>query len=161
MIRVGIGYDVHPLVRGRPLILGGVRVPYDQGLDGHSDSDVLTHAIVDALLGAANLGDIGTHFPPNDQRFENADSLMFLAKTQRLLEESRWRISNVDATIVAQAPKLASYIKAMCRRLSQAMGIEIDQVNIKGKSTNGLGFEGRGEGIAAHAVVLIEASISL
>ena len=161
MIRVGVGYDVHPLVPGRALILGGVHVPYDKGLGGHSDSDVLTHAIVDALLGAANLGDIGGHFPPGDPRFENADSLTFVAETLRLLEEARWRISNVDATIVAQEPRLAPHIQQMRRRLSQAMSVDVEQVSIKGKSTNGLGFEGRGEGVAAHAVVLIEASSSL
>ena len=161
MIRVGVGYDVHPLVPGRALILGGVHVPYDKGLGGHSDSDVLTHAIVDALLGAANLGDIGGHFPPGDPRFENADSLTFVAETLRLLEEARWRISNVDATIVAQEPRLAPHIQQMRRRLSQAMSVDVEQVSIKGKSTNGLGFEGRGEGVAALAVVLIEASSSL
>ena len=156
MTRVGIGYDVHPLVEGRPLILGGVRIPYARGLGGHSDADVLAHAIVDALLGAASLGDIGGHFPPEDPRFKDADSMGFLAETARLLAHHRWRISNIDATIVAQEPRLAPHLQQMRERLSRALELDPQQVNIKGKSTNGLGFEGRGEGIAAHAIALIE-----
>ena len=156
MTRVGIGYDVHPLVEGRPLILGGVRLSHRKGLAGHSDADVLAHAIVDALLGAACLGDIGSHFPPEEPRYKNADSMSFLAETVRLLARHRWRITNVDATIVAQEPRLAPHVPQMRERLSRALELDVEQVSIKGKSTNGLGFEGRGEGIAAHAVVLIE-----
>ncbi len=156
MTRVGVGYDVHPLVEGRDLILGGVRVPYQRGLAGHSDSDVLVHAIVDALLGAACLGDIGSHFPPDDARFKDADSMTFLEETLRLLSLNRWRIENIDATIVAQEPRLAPHLQQMRERLSSVLGLDINQVSVKGKSTNGLGFEGRGEGIAAHAIALIE-----
>ncbi len=156
MTRVGVGYDVHPLVEGRDLILGGVRVPYQRGLAGHSDSDVLAHAIVDALLGAACLGDIGSHFPPDDARFKDADSMTFLEETLRLLSLNRWRIENIDATIVAQEPRLAPHVQQMRERLSSVLGLDINQVSVKGKSTNGLGFEGRGEGIAAHAIVLID-----
>ena len=156
MTRVGVGYDVHPLVEGRDLILGGVRVPYQRGLAGHSDSDVLAHAIVDALLGAACLGDIGSHFPPGDARFKDADSMTFLEETLRLLSLNRWRIENIDATIVAQEPRLAPHVQQMRERLSSVLGLDINQVSVKGKSTNGLGFEGRGEGIAAHAIVLID-----
>ncbi len=156
MIRVGTGYDAHPLVEGRPLILGGVRVPYPRGLAGHRDSDVLAHAVIDALLGAARLGDIGQHFPPSDPRYKDADSMGLVEETARLLKVQQWRISNIDATIVAQEPRLASYIPQMCEALSRALGIRPDQVSVKGKSTNGQGFEGKGEGIAAHAVVLIE-----
>lgn len=160
MIRVGVGYDVHPLAEGRPLILGGVRVPHHRGLQGHSDSDVLAHAIVDALLGAACLGDIGTHFPPSDPRYKDADSMAFVSHAMRLLADRRWRLNNVDATIIAQEPRLAPHLPEMRRSLSRALGVGADQVSVKGKSTNGLGFEGRLEGIAAHAVVLIE-SITL
>ena len=156
MIRVGTGYDAHPLVLGRPLVLGGVRIPYERGLAGHSDSDVLAHAIVDALLGAAGLGDIGQRFPPSDPRYKDADSMGFVEETARLLDAHQWRISNVDATIVAQEPRVAPHLPNMCEALSRALGIRPDQVSVKGKSTNGLGFEGRGEGIAAQAVVLIE-----
>ena len=156
MIRVGTGYDAHPLVLGRPLVLGGVRIPYERGLAGHSDSDVLAHAIVDALLGAAGLGDIGQRFPPSDPRYKDADSMGFVEETARLLDAHQWRISNVDATIVAEEPRLAPHLPNMCEALSRALGIGQDQVSVKGKSTNGLGFEGRGEGIAAQAVVLIE-----
>ena len=156
MIRVGTGYDAHPLVLGRPLVLGGVRIPYERGLAGHSDSDVLAHAIVDALLGAAGLGDIGQRFPPSDPRYKDADSMGFVEETARLLDAHQWRISNVDATIVAEEPRVAPHLPNMCEALSRALGIRQDQVSVKGKSTNGLGFEGRGEGIAAQAVVLIE-----
>ena len=155
-MRVGTGYDAHPLVLGRPLVLGGVHIPYERGLAGHSDSDVLAHAIVDALLGAAGLGDIGQHFPPSDSRYKDADSMGFVEQTARLLGAHQWRISNVDATIVAQEPRLAPHLPKLCEALSRALGIRPDQVSVKGKSTNGLGFEGRGEGIAAQAVVLIE-----
>ena len=156
MIRVGTGYDAHPLVGGRPLVLGGVRIPYERGLAGHSDSDVVAHAIVDALLGAAGLGDIGQHFPPSDPKYKDADSMGFVTETARLLDARGWRISNLDVTIIAQEPRLAPHVPKMCDVLSHALGIRPDQVSLKGKSTNGLGFEGRGEGIAAQAVALIE-----
>ena len=155
-MRVGIGYDAHPLVEGRPLVLGGVAIPHTQGLAGHSDSDVLAHAVVDALLGAASLGDIGHLFPPEDPRYKDANSILFIEETERLLKAHRWRVTNVDATIIAQEPRLAPYLPKMRDALSRALGVSADQVNVKGKSTNGLGYEGRGEGIAAHAVVLIE-----
>ena len=155
-MRVGIGYDAHPLVAGRPLVLGGVRLEYPRGLAGHSDSDVLAHAVIDALLGAAGLGDIGQHFPPSDPHYKGAESMTFLAVTVKLLEAHQWRISNMDATIIAQEPRLAPYLPRMREALSRALGIKLDLVSIKGKSTNGLGFEGRREGIAAHAIVLIE-----
>ncbi len=160
MIRVGVGYDAHPLVLGRPLVLGGVHIPHSRGLAGHSDSDVVAHAIVDALLGAAGLGDIGAYFPPGDSRFQDADSMGFLVQTVRLLSSRGWRIGNVDATIIAQEPRLAPHVPQMRENLSRALGVSIDQISVKGKSTNGLGFEGQGRGIAAHAVALIEAAHS-
>ena len=156
MIRVGLGYDAHPLVTGRPLVLGGVHLEFSRGLVGHSDSDVLAHAITDALLGAAGLGDIGQHFPPSDPQYKDADSMGFLAVAVELLRVNQWRISNIDATIIAQEPRLAPYLPKMREALSRALEIQSSLVSIKGKSTNGLGFEGRVEGIAAHAVVLIE-----
>ena len=156
MLRVGIGYDAHPLVEGRPLVLGGVRIPYGRGLSGHSDSDVVAHAIVDALLGAAGLGEIGLHFPPDDPQWKDADSMGFLANTAELLRRQRWRIGNIDATIVAQEPRLAPYVEEMRRSLSRALGLDMGQVSVKAKSSNSLGLEGRGEGITAHAVALIE-----
>ena len=158
MIRVGVGYDVHPLAAGRPLVLGGVRIPYERGLAGHSDSDVLAHAVVDALLGAAALGDIGSHFPPSDPRYKDADSMAFVGHAVRLLAQRRWHICNVDATMVAQEPRLAPHVPRMRENLSRALGVDVARVSVKAKSTNGLGFEGRGEGIAAHAVALIESA---
>ena len=159
MIRVGVGYDTHPLVKGRALILGGVSIPHTTGLAGHSDSDVLVHALVDAMLGAAALGDIGTYFPSSDPRYKDEDSLNFLAQAAQLLSERRWHICNVDATIVAQEPRLAPYIGEMRATLGGVLKLDISRVSVKGKSTNGLGVEGRLEGIAAHAVVLIESTI--
>ena len=147
---------MHPLVEGRRLIIGGVHIAYVRGLAGHSDSDVLAHAIVDALLGAAGLGDIGQHFPPNDPNLKDADSMRFVVQTARLLLDAKWSIANIDATIVAQEPRLAPHIPEMRETLSRALGVEVSRVSLKGKSTNGLGFEGRSEGIAAHAVALIE-----
>ena len=154
--RVGVGYDIHPLAEGRELVLGGVTVPFERGLAGHSDSDVLSHAVVDALLGAAALGDIGTHFPPDDLAYKGAKSLGFLERTAALLAENHWRIANVDATIIAQKPRLSPFVERMRQNLAQALDLRIDQVSVKGKSTNGLGPEGRGEGISAHAVALLE-----
>lgn len=155
MSRVGIGYDVHRLVEGRKLILGGVDVPYALGLDGHSDADVLLHAIKDALLGAAALGDIGRHFPDSDLQYKGASSLMLLDKVREILAQHGYRVNNVDATIVAQKPKLASFIPEMNKNIARTLEITEGQVNVKATTTEGLGFAGHGEGIAAYAVATI------
>ena len=150
--RVGTGYDVHKLVPERKLILCGVEVPYELGLLGHSDSDVALHALSDALLGAAALGDIGKHFPDTDERFKGADSAKLLEHVVHLVEEKGWQVNNVDITIIAQKPKLASYILAMRSRVAQVLKIDEDCVNVKATTTEKLGFTGRGEGIAAEAI---------
>ena len=155
-VRIGHGYDVHRLVEGRRLILGGVDVPWERGLLGHSDADVLTHAVMDALLGAAGLGDIGRHFPNTDPAYAGADSLKLLAHVAELLRERGYTVGNVDATVLAQRPKLAPHISAMRDNLARAMGIAPDRVNVKATTEEGLGFTGSGEGMAAHAVALIE-----
>lgn len=155
-LRVGHGYDVHRLVEGRALILGGVTVPFDRGLLGHSDADVLTHAVMDALLGAAALGDIGKLFPDSDEVYAGADSIALLERVTALLREHGWQVGNVDATVVAQVPKLAPYIPEMRRRLAEAMGLDVDCVSVKATTEERLGFTGSGEGMAAHAVALIE-----
>lgn len=155
-MRIGHGYDVHRLTEGRKLILGGVEIPYDKGLLGHSDADVLAHAVADSLLGAAALGDIGTHFPDTDPAFKNADSLVLLTRVCALLAQKNYRIANIDATIIAQAPKLKPYIEAMRERLAAACGVDLDQISVKATTEEHLGFTGAGEGIAAHAVCLIE-----
>ena len=155
-LRVGHGYDVHRLVEGRALILGGVTVPFDRGLLGHSDADVLTHAVMDALLGAAALGDIGKLFPDSDAAYAGADSIALLERVTALLREHGWQVGNVDATVVAQAPKLAPYIPEMRRHLAEAMGLDVDCVSVKATTEERLGFTGSGEGMAAHAVALIE-----
>lgn len=155
-LRVGHGYDVHRLVEGRALILGGVTVPFDWGLLGHSDADVLTHAVMDALLGAAALGDIGQLFPDTDAAYAGADSIALLERVTALLQEHGWQVGNVDATVVAQAPRLAPYIPEMRRRLAEAMGLDVDCVSVKATTEERLGFTGSGEGMAAHAVALIE-----
>ena len=155
-LRVGHGYDVHRLVEGRALILGGVTVPFDRGLLGHSDADVLTHAVMDALLGAAALGDIGQLFPDSDAAYAGADSMLLLRRVTALLREHGWQVGNVDATVVAQTPKLAPYIPDMRRRLAEAMGLDVDCVSVKATTEERLGFTGSGEGMAAHAVALIE-----
>ena len=155
-LRVGHGYDVHRLVEGRALILGGVTVPFDRGLLGHSDADVLTHAVMDALLGAAALGDIGKLFPDSDAAYAGADSIALLERVTALLREHGWQVGNVDATVVAQAPRLAPYIPEMRRRLAGAMGLDVDCVSVKATTEERLGFTGSGEGMAAHAVALIE-----
>ena len=155
-LRVGYGYDVHRLVEGRALILGGVTVPFDRGLLGHSDADVLTHAVMDALLGAAALGDIGKLFPDSDAAYAGADSIALLERVTALLREHVWQVGNVDATVVAQTPKLAPYIPDMRRRLAEAMGLDVDCVSVKATTEERLGFTGSGEGMAAHAVALIE-----
>lgn len=155
-LRVGHGYDVHRLVEGYALILGGVTVPFDRGLLGHSDADVLTHAVMDALLGAAALGDIGKLFPDSDVAYAGADSIALLERVTALLREHGWQVGNVDATVVAQTPKLAPYIPDMRRRLAEAMGLDVDCVSVKATTEERLGFTGSGEGMAAHAVALIE-----
>ena len=155
-LRVGHGYDVHRLVEGRALILGGVTVPFDRGLLGHSDADVLTHAVMDALLGAAALGDIGKLFPDSDAAYAGADSIALLRRVTALLREHGWQVGNVDATVVAQTPKLAPYVPEMRRRLAEAMGLDVDCVSVKATTEERLGFTGSGEGMAAHAVALIE-----
>ena len=156
-MRVGVGFDVHPLVEGRPLVLGGVDVPHERGLAGHSDGDVLTHALIDALLGAASLGDIGSHFPTDDPRYEGAQSLSLLSEVKGLLWKGGWRVANVDATIVAEHPRLASYIADMRRAVAETLEVELGMVSIKATTSDGLGFTGRGEGIAVHAVASVEA----
>ena len=155
-VRIGHGYDVHRLVEGRRLILGGVDIPWERGLLGHSDADVLTHAVMDALLGAAGLGDIGRHFPDTDPAYAGADSLRLLAHVAALLRERGFTVGNVDATVLAQRPKLAPHIPQMRDNLARAMGVDPEQVNVKATTEEGLGFTGSGEGMAAHAVALIE-----
>lgn len=153
--RIGTGFDVHALVPGRPLIIGGVTIPYDKGLLGHSDADVLLHAITDALLGAAGLGDIGRHFPDTDERYRGADSRHLLRECVQKVRAAGWIIGNIDATIIAQAPKMAPHIPAMQAHIAEDCGLDVTQVNIKAKTTERLGFTGRGEGIAAEAVTLL------
>ncbi|MFH0768001.1 MAG: 2-C-methyl-D-erythritol 2,4-cyclodiphosphate synthase [Chloroflexota bacterium] len=155
-MRVGIGYDVHPLTAGRKLVLGGVEIPFDKGLSGWSDADVLTHAIIDALLGAAALGDIGSHFPPGEPEYKDISSLVLLKKVNDELEENGWVINNVDATIVAEQPRLRDFIERIRQQLSQTLGITTEQVSVKAKTSEQLGFIGRGEGIAVWAVALLE-----
>ena len=155
-MRIGIGYDAHRLTRGRPLVLGGVEIPFEQGLEGWSDADVVVHAIIDALLGATALGDIGSHFPANDPAYEGISSIVLLNRTRNLLGEHGWRISNIDATIVAERPPLHPYIDQMRQNISQALSISKSQVGIKATTTEGLGFTGREEGIATYAVALLD-----
>ena len=155
-LRIGYGYDVHRLVQGRALVLGGVTVPFEKGLLGHSDADVLTHAVMDALLGAAALGDIGKLFPDSDAAYAGADSIALLERVTALLREHGWQVGNMDATVVAQAPKLAPYVPEMRRRLAEAMGLDVGCVSVKATTEERLGFTGSGEGMAAHAVALIE-----
>lgn len=154
-MRIGHGYDVHKLVEKRKLILGGVEIPWEKGLLGHSDADVLTHAVMDALLGAAALGDIGQHFPDHDPAFKGADSLVLLAHVVRLIGKKGWKVGNVDATIIAQKPKLAPHIPIMRENLARVMGVGLDQINVKATTEEKLGFTGSGEGMAAHAVCLL------
>ena len=154
-MRIGQGYDVHRLVEGRRLILGGVEIPYEKGLLGHSDADVLTHALMDALLGAAALGDIGQHFPDKDPRYAGADSLELLRKVCALLRDDGYRVGNTDCTVIAQRPKLAGFIPEMRRRLAEVMEIPLDCVSVKATTEEGLGFTGDGSGIAAQAIALL------
>ncbi|HSF22744.1 MAG TPA: 2-C-methyl-D-erythritol 2,4-cyclodiphosphate synthase [Blastocatellia bacterium] len=156
-IRVGIGYDIHRLVAGRKLILGGVEIPFEKGLMGHSDSDVLTHAVCDALLGAAALGDIGTHFPDSEPRWAGASSLDFLAHVVELLADRGYQVANVDATVMAERPKLKPHVTAIRERLASVLKVHLDQVSVKAKTGEGLESVGRGEAIAAQAVALLQA----
>lgn len=154
-MRVGMGYDVHRLTEGRDLILGGVKIPYEKGLLGHSDADVLLHAIMDALLGAAALGDIGAHFPDTDDAYKGASSIALLQNVGQLLEQECWLIENIDATVIAQRPKLRDYMDQMCCNIADTLGLERGQVNVKATTEEGLGFTGTGEGISAQAVCSI------
>jgi 2-C-methyl-D-erythritol 2,4-cyclodiphosphate synthase len=154
-MRIGQGYDVHALVAGRKLIVGGVDIPNEKGLDGHSDADVLLHAVCDALLGAAAMGDIGRHFPDTDAHYQGADSRVLLREVSRMVQDAGYRIVNIDATIIAQAPKMAPHIPAMINNIAADLGLSRGQVNIKATTTEGLGYTGRGEGIAAQAAVLL------
>jgi 2-C-methyl-D-erythritol 2,4-cyclodiphosphate synthase len=155
-MRVGIGYDVHAFTTGRRLVLGGVDIPFEKGLEGWSDADVLTHAVMDALLGAAALGDIGSHFPPGEPEYRNISSLELLERVRDKLAESGLRAGNIDATVVAERPRLSDYINEMREQLSRALAIEVGSISIKASTSEGLGFTGRGEGIAAVAVALLE-----
>lgn len=155
-MRVGMGYDVHKLVENRKLIIGGVEIPYEKGLLGHSDADVLLHAIMDALLGAAALGDIGKHFPDSDDAYKGISSIELLKRVGKLLDEKQYVIENIDATIIAQRPKMRPYIETMEANIAKALGIDIEQVNVKATTEEGLGFTGSGEGISSQAVVAIE-----
>ena len=155
-MRIGQGYDVHRLTEGRDLILGGVKIPYEKGLDGHSDADVLVHAIMDAMLGAAALGDIGLLFPDTDENYKGADSLLLLKKVNERVREAGYEIVNIDATVIAQAPKLRPYIDEMRENISRTLGLAADTVSIKATTEEKLGFTGRKEGIAAQAVLLIQ-----
>ncbi len=155
-LRIGIGYDVHRLESGRRLVLGGAEIPYSRGLLGHSDADVLVHAICDALLGAAGLGDIGRHFPDTDDRYRGISSLLLLSRVNSMLGEAGYRVNNIDSTIAAQEPRLAGYIEDMRNNIARQLSINPARVNVKATTTEGLGFAGRGEGISAQAVALIE-----
>lgn len=155
MIRVGHGMDVHRLTEGRKLILCGVEIPYEKGLLGHSDADVAVHALMDALLGALALGDIGTHFPDTDAEFQGADSMELLERVVVMIEDIGYTLGNADITIIAQAPKLAPYIEQMRENISAVCGVDISDVNVKATTTEGLGFEGQGQGISAHAVAIV------
>ena len=154
-MRIGIGYDVHPLISGRRLVVGGIEIPFHKGLSGWSDADVLTHAIIDAMLGAAARGDIGSHFPPGDPQYKGISSLILLERVREELAANDWQVVNVDATIIAEQPRFREYIDHMRQKLGEAMGINIGQVGIKASTSSQLGFTGRGEGIAACAVILI------
>ena len=160
-MRIGMGYDVHRLVEGRKLIVGGVEIPYEKGLLGHSDADVLLHAIMDALLGAAALGDIGKHFPDTDPAYKGISSIKLLKHVGELLEENLFLIENIDATIIAQAPKMRPHIDAMRQNIADALGIELSQVNVKATTEEGLGFTGSGEGISSQAICLLTSPINL
>lgn len=157
-MRIGIGYDVHAFATGRPLILGGVRIPYELGLEGHSDADVLAHAVADALLGAARLGDIGKHFPDTDARYAGADSLKLLSHVAQLIAEAGFRIVDIDTVLVLERPKVSQYRDEMRQNLASAVSIPMESVGLKATTSEGLGYEGRGEGVSAQAVVLLSAT---
>ena len=154
-MRIGMGYDVHRLVEDRPLILGGVNIPYEKGLLGHSDADCLVHAIMDSLLGAAAMGDIGKHFPDTDPEYKGADSMMLLEKVKRKIQAENYKVGNIDATIIAQMPKMAPHIQKMRENIAGRLEIDINQVNIKATTEEGLGFTGAGQGIACHSIALL------
>jgi 2-C-methyl-D-erythritol 2,4-cyclodiphosphate synthase len=156
VVRIGHGYDVHRLIEGRPLVLGGVEIPFAKGLDGHSDADVLLHAVCDALLGSLALGDIGVHFPDNDSQFKDISSLELLGRVAGMVKEKGFRIGNIDVTLVAEQPKIASHMVQMQETIARTAALEKDRISIKATTTEGLGFVGKSEGIAAHAVVLVE-----
>ena len=158
-MRIGIGYDVHKLVSGRPLVLGGIEIPYDMGLLGHSDADVLIHSIMDSLLGAAALGDIGKYFPDTNGEYKDISSLVLLERVRDILNENGYNVSNIDSVVVAQMPKLAPYIEQMREEISNALKININSVSVKATTTERLGFEGRLEGISAHAVCILERKV--
>ena len=158
LFRIGIGYDVHALADGRKLILGGVHIPFSKGLAGHSDADVLTHALCDALLGAAALGDLGSHFPDRDEKFKDTDSLLLLKEVDKMMHASGCQIGNIDAIIIAQQPEMSSFIPLMRKVLAETLDISTDKISIKATTTEGLGFAGRGEGIAAQVAALLETS---
>ena len=155
LFRSGFGYDVHRLVEGRPLILGGIEVPFERGLEGHSDADVLLHALIDAVLGAAGMGDIGTHFPSSDASIEGISSVEMLRKVMYMVGDKGWRVENVDGTIVAQRPRLSPHTPRMKAAIAEALGVDEERVNVKSKTTDGLGFAGRGEGMAAYCAVML------
>ena len=157
MVRIGHGYDVHRLSEGRKLILGGVEIPYEKGLQGHSNADVLVHAIMDSMLGALALGDIGKHFPDTDPEYEGADSILLLKNVSGIIEKNGFGVGNIDSTVICQSPKLASYIEKMRKNIAAAVGCEISRVSVKATTEERLGFTGTGEGIAAHAVCILEA----
>ncbi|ADI03003.1 2C-methyl-D-erythritol 2,4-cyclodiphosphate synthase [Syntrophothermus lipocalidus DSM 12680] len=156
MMRIGIGYDAHRLVEGRSLVLGGINIPFDLGLLGHSDADVLTHAVCDALLGAAGLGDLGKHFPDSDERYRNIRSLFLLEQIGEMVRKAGYAVVNIDAVIVAQRPRLAPFVGRMVANLAEVLEIDPVRVNVKATTTEGMGFEGRGEGMSAYAVVLLK-----
>ncbi len=160
-MRIGMGYDVHKLTEGRDLIIGGVNIPYEKGLLGHSDADVLLHAIMDALLGAAALGDIGLHFPDTDEKYKGASSMALLKRVGEMLDEHMFLIENIDATIIAQKPKMRPYIDKMRENIAGALGIEISQINIKATTEEGLGFTGTGEGISSQAICMLTSPMGL
>ncbi len=155
-MRSGTGYDAHPLAAGRKLVLGGIDIPFDKGLSGWSDADALTHAIIDALLGAAALGDIGSHFPPGETQYKDISSLVLLERVREKLAENGWQVVNIDATILAESPRMRDFIDPMRQQLSRTLGISTSQVSVKASTANGLGSIGRGEGIAAYAIALVE-----
>jgi 2-C-methyl-D-erythritol 2,4-cyclodiphosphate synthase len=158
-MRVGVGYDVHPLVSGRRLVLGGVEIPSEKGLDGHSDADVLVHAIIDALLGATALGDIGVHFPSSDPRYKDISSVALLRQVVSLVRAQGWLVCNVDASIVAERPRLTPFVAEMRGIIGEALGIGVEQVGVKSTTSKGIGFLGKGEGIAVHAVAMVEEAV--